>query len=60
MTLFLIFWASHGRIWEKIGGHQAETVPDLAIRLRNLDFNMNIYKIASKISKQIVDAFFIR
>ena len=44
MTFLGIFWASHGRIWVKIGGNQAEAFPDLPIQPRNLDFDRKTTK----------------
>ena len=60
MTFLVIFWASHGRIWVKIGGNQAEAFPDLPIQPKTLEFNRKIEKIASEISKKIAEMFFER
>ena len=51
MTLLGVFWTSHGRIWVKIGGNQAEAFPDLPIQPRNLDFDRKTEKLAEEISK---------
>ena len=60
MTFLGIFWASHGRIWVKIGGNQAEAFPDPPIQPKTLEFNRKIEKIARKISKTIAEIFFNR
>ena len=60
MTLLGVFWTSHGRIWVKIGGNQAEAFPDLPIQPRTLEFNRKIEKIARESSKTFAEYFFIR
>ena len=53
MMFFWDFWASHGRIWVKIGGNQAEAFPDLPIQPRNLDFDRITGKIAKEIEAEL-------
>jgi len=46
------FRASHGWIWMKIGGNQAQALPDLPIQPRNLDFKRKTDKIVKEISNK--------